>query len=374
MKRKSIVSAAALAMTMGFAAQASAGGMTIAEKGDSKLKVGGKVFVDFTRVDDTDSNGAVKKRQSGANVSRTYLTTKYSFDDDWMFRVTLDSSLDTSLGGKKNNVFLKYAYLQGKLYGNAAVLRLGLSHTPWIDYEQHLWKHRYFSKVTTDEFKFDDSADAGIGLKGKLADGLFKYWAVVINGGGYGNTSKTNGIDTSVRLGVYPMEGLTIDLQFRRGTRGQKKFATARTTTTNGLQDLQQLMVSYGSGHDWRVGGNYIINKDDSGKKTGLIKKQANAKHTVAALWGWMKLGGNFGVVGRYETEKVEPVAGLAAGQIRQKAHRYLIGVDYSPIHHLNFTLGYDVAKVSNQGYAATSTANPDQTNKKYGLWSQFKF
>ncbi|MDX8414373.1 MAG: hypothetical protein R8J85_09835, partial [Mariprofundales bacterium] len=223
MKLRVIAGAAALALTMGMATQATAGGMTVAEKGDSKLKIGGKVFVDATRTDDTDSNGLVKKRSVGTNISRTYLTAKYTFNPDWMFRVTLDSSLDTSLGGKKQNVFLKYAYLQGKLYGDVAVLRLGLSHTPWIDYEQHLWKHRYFSKVTIDTFKFDDSADAGIGLKGKLMDGLVKYWAVAVNGGGYGNTSQTDGIDFNSRIGVYPVKGLTIDYQFRRGTRGQKK-------------------------------------------------------------------------------------------------------------------------------------------------------
>ncbi len=374
MKKSAFVSAAALALTLGMANYANAGGMTIAEKGDSKLKLGGKVFVDFTRTDDTDSAGTVKKRSSGANVSRTYLTAKYTFNPDWMFRVTVDSALDTSLGGKKNNVFLKYAYLQGKLYGDAAVLRLGLSHNPWIDYEQGLWKHRYFSKVTADTLKFDDSADVGVGLKGKLADGLVKYWVVAVNGGGYGNTSKTDGIDFDSRIGVYPIEGLTIDLQYRRGTRGQKKFAAAPVAKGNqARQDMTQLMVSYGT-HDWRVGGNYILNKDDSGKASGLVNKLKNAKHTVSALWGWAKIGGGLGAVARYESEKVEPLTGLTAVQVQQKGTRYVLGVDYSPIKHLNFTLGYDVAKVVNQSYNASSTTNPDRTNKTYGLWSQFKF
>ncbi|MDQ6963568.1 MAG: hypothetical protein Q9M13_01460 [Mariprofundales bacterium] len=380
MKLRAIASAAALAFTMGLATQAAAGGMTVAEKGDSKLKLGGKVFVDFTRIDDTDSTGAVKKRKIGANITRTYLTAKYSFDSDWMFRVTLDSSLDKTLknGGttqvsKGNQVFLKYAYLQGKLYGDAAVLRLGLSHTPWIDYEQHLWKHRYFSKVTIDTMKFDASADAGVGLKGKLMDGLVKYWVVAVNGGGYGNTAQTDGIDFNSRVSLYPIKGLTVDLQFRRGTLGKKKFAAARATTTDGLQTMEQLMISYGT-HDWRFGGNYIINKDDSGKTAGLINKLANAKHTVGVLWGWANIGSGFGAVARFESENVEPVAGLTATQVKQKGTRTLIGIDYTPVKHINFTLGYDVTKVTNQNYTASGVANPDQTNKKYGLWSQFKF
>jgi len=381
MKLRAIAGAAALAFTMGLATQATAGGMTVAEKGDSKLKLGGKVYVDFTRTDDTDSNGLVKKRNVGANITRTYLTAKYAFNHDWMFRITLDSSLDKTLknGGttqvsKGNQVFLKYAYLQGKLYGDAAVLRLGLSHTPWIDYEQHLWKHRYFSKVTIDTFKFDASSDAGVGLKGKLMDGLVKYWVVAVNGGGYGNTTKTDAIDFNSRLSLYPIKGLTVDMQYRQGSLGQKVFGAAPVATTTGRQVMEQLMISYGSGHDWRVGANAILNKDDSGHSSGLIKKQKNAKHSVGVLWGWAKIGGGFGAVARVESESVEPLVGLAAGSVKQKGNRYLIGADYSPTKRLVFTLGYEVSKVTNQGYAVSSVANPDRTNKKYGLWSRFKF
>ncbi|MDX8412607.1 MAG: hypothetical protein R8J85_00825, partial [Mariprofundales bacterium] len=244
------------------------------------------------------------------------------------------------------------------------------SHTPWIDYEQHLWKHRYFSKVTIDTMKFDASADAGIGLKGKLMDGLVKYWVVGVNGGGYGNTAKTDGFDFNSRIGVYPIKGLTIDLQFRRGTLGQKTFNGAPKPTTDGLQIMEQLMISYGT-HDWRVGGNYIINKDDSGKPTGLVKTQANAKHTVGALWGWAKIGGDFGAVARFESENVERVAGLKVGEVKQKAIRTVVGIDYTPMKNLNFTLGYDTAKLTNSNYSTTTL---DQTNKTYGLWSQFKF
>jgi len=385
MKLRAIAGAAALAFTMGMAAQANAGGITVAEKGNSKLKLGGKVFADFTRTDDTDSNGIVKKRNTGGNISRTYLTAKYTFDPDWMFRITLDSSLDktpkVSGGGvgkgatasvsKGNQVFLKYAYLQGKLYGDAVVLRLGLSHTPWIDYEQHLWKHRYFSKVTIDTFKFDASSDVGVGLKGKLMDGLVKYWVVAVNGGGYGNTTKTDAIDFNSRLSFYPIKGLTVDLQYRQGSLGQKSFGAAPVPTTTGRQVMEQFMISYGN-HDWRVGGNYILNKDDSGHSSGLIKKQKNAKHTVGVLWGWAKIGNGFGAVTRIESENVEKLTGVTT--VKQKANRYIVGLDYTPLKHLNFTLGYEVAKVTNQGYVATSVANPDQTNKKYGIWSQFKF
>ncbi|MDQ6950196.1 MAG: hypothetical protein Q9M26_00865, partial [Mariprofundales bacterium] len=194
MKKRAFASAAALALTLGMAGQATAGGITIADDGISKLKVEATVFADMTNHKATAANGTAVKTQ-GTTVSRAYLTVKYNFDENWMMRVTTDVSTQNNLNSKNNNIFLKYAYLQGKLMGDALVLRLGQSHTPWIDHEEHLWAHRYASPVLIDHNGYDASSDLGIGLKGKLADGMVHYWFTITNGAGYShpqiNGSKT---------------------------------------------------------------------------------------------------------------------------------------------------------------------------------------
>ena len=349
-----IRSIAALAM-FAFSAPAIAGGVNVFDDGDSKLKLGGKVFIDATQVDTKDAN-TTTDRTKGFNLTRAYLTAKYTFNSDWMMRITTDVNQDNNLAGKKTNVFLKYAYLQGKLMDDALVLRLGVSHNPWIDYEQGLWKHRYFTKVTSDQFKYDDSADIGVGFKGKLADGLIKYWATAVNGGGYGNLSTTDAIDYKTRLGIYPVKGLTIDFGYNRGFRGKKTF-----TTTGALeQNMYQIMLSYGT-KDFRIGGNWIRNHDKA-------SKNVNAK--TYAVWGWAKLGGGFSAVGRVEQERAYEYTAGVSGNIEQKRARLALGLDYSPIKNVVFTVGYITDKTTNNGFVL----NTEERVTQIGVWSQIKY
>ncbi|MDQ7000508.1 MAG: hypothetical protein Q9M12_06455 [Mariprofundus sp.] len=353
--KATIKTIAALAM-LAFSAPAIAGGVNVYDDGDSKLKLGAKVFLDGTQKE-TLVDGITTDRTKGFNLGRAYLTAKYCFNSDWMMRLTTDVQQETVLAHKKTNVFLKYAYLQGKLYGDAAVLRLGVSHNPWIDYEQGLWKHRYFSKVTADTFKYDDSADIGVGLKGKLMDGLVKYWVVGVNGGGYGNLAQSNAIDYKTRLGLYPIKGLTIDVGYNTGFRGKKTFGTGKLKQT-----MTQVMLSYGT-HDFRVGGNWINNKDK-------VKKLIEA--TTYAVWGWAKLGSGFGAVARWEQEKAFAINALTgvSGNIEQKRVRYLVGLDYSPVKHIVFTLGY----IDDKTTTAKFTVGKSAETKQIGVWTQYKY
>jgi len=168
------------AATVLTASTAYAGGVTVAEEGESKLKLEALMYLNTYSEKAETITGATNAttKTVGLAVDRAYFTAKYFFNDDWMMRITLDAGRDASLAGKKQNVFLKAAYVEGKLLGDAAVLRVGQSHTPWIDYEQGLWQHRYASQVFTDKYKFDDSFDLGLGLKGTLADGMVKYFVM----------------------------------------------------------------------------------------------------------------------------------------------------------------------------------------------------
>jgi len=357
-----IRSIAALAM-FAFSAPAIAGGVNVYDDGEAKLKLGAKVYVDATRTID-QTNGVKTNEKKGFNLTRTYLTAKYTFNSDWMMRVTTDVVQENGLAKKKTNVFLKYAYLQGKLLDDALVLRLGVSHNPWIDYEQGLWKHRYFSKVTTDTFKYDDSADIGLGLKGTVADGLVKYWATAVNGGGYGDLTQTNGIDYKSRLSIYPVKGLTLDFGYNTGNRATKKFGAANVQK----QTMYQVMASYGT-HDYRLGGNYIRNKD---RTVSLIRtKPVDA--TTYAVWGWAKIVKGFGVVGRYENEKTFKFNAngvVLPNSVEQTIKRYVVGLDYTPVKHVNFTLGYIQKKTANAGHVVGNTAKATQI----GLWTQLKY
>jgi len=366
MKVKHIAQAATLAMIAAAATPAFAG-VTVAEKGDSKLKIGAKFFLNGTDYK-VEKNGVQTTRTRGMAVDRAYFEARYYFDDNWMMRFTSDVNSETTAGvaGKKattknkgSNVFLKYAYVEGKLAGKAAVLRLGLSHTPWIDYEQGLWKHRYVSKVASDEYKYDSSSDLGVGLKGKLADGLVGYWVTATNGEGYGtqtnNKTAGTGTDYNMRFGLYPVEGLTLDVQYRHGFNGTKTSTSAGTLST-----LNQVMATYGIGHDYRIGANYIKNiaKDNATQAT-------TAKEDTFALWGWGNFGDGLGAFGRFESVKDKFNATSP-----QKKTRYVLGAEYTPVKNINFSLAYDHTSISNSGNVIGATGKVT----RYGLYSQMKF
>jgi len=375
--KKTVQSIAAFA-ALGIATPALAGGMTVAEKGDSKLKLEAKFFLN-TKFTTKKNQAGTTGKTMGLAVDRAYLGVKYYFNDDWMMRITTDVHVDTNLAKKNSNIFLKYAYVEGKLAGKAAVLRLGQSHTPWIDYEQHLWKHRYVSKVFIDTKGFDASSDLGIGLKGKLADGLVEYWITETAGAGYshpgmhkdvvnGTWAKgVNAFDLDSRISFFPVKGMTLDFQLRSGYKGTKYWDTANSQTTPGTKHtLYQVMATYGEGHDWRAGVNYVSEKSDrkADALNGVTARQD--KTNGYALWAWANMGDGMGAFGRYEYDKVKRT-GTA---IQPKTTRYLLGVEYSPVKHVSFSLAYDYSKTSDSGF----TAGNFKKATTFGLYSQVKF
>lgn len=376
MKINCLIKAAAFAGLVAFAAPATAG-VILGEKDDSKLKLEALLFLNSyqQQADTTTAASTLSTKTVGMAVDRAYFTARYYINSDWMMRITLDAANDTSIGGKKQNVFLKAAYVEGKLIDDAVVLRIGQSHTPWIDYEQGLWKHRYASKVLTDTYKLDDSFDLGIGLKGKLANGMAKYFVTVTNGSGYGNAARSNGLDFNGRIGVYPIEGLTLDLQGRSGYRSSKTDIDG-VSTAGVKSTMMQAMISYGT-NDFRIGGNYVNNKDkassatvskshggavSSGFSTAIVGDEV--KTDMYALWAWAKID-KVGVFGRYEnvTNNKNTVA------TDEKLNRYMAGVEYFVNKNVTLSLMGDSTELTNRaGVAANS-----RKDARFGLYTQIK-
>ena len=394
---------AAAVVLMGMAPSAFAGGVQIdnksltdilIEKGvltkadaktiskSEKLKLEALFYLNTysQTADTTTAAGTTSTKTSGLAVDRAYFTAKYSFNDDWMMRLTTDMGNETNLS-KKQNIYLKYAYLEGKLAGKAAVLRLGQSHTPWIDYEQGLWGHRYVAKVMSDQYKFDDSSDLGIGLKGTLLDGMVKYFVTESNGTGYGNGARSNGLDFNSRIGIYPVDGLTLDFQFRDGYRGTKT-SVASVGTSGVKSSFWQGMITYKLA-DSRLGFNYMSNKDKANSATASITHGGNVssgyataaigdqvESTGMSVWGTTKFGDGFGAFARYENLQNKFSAGGVANALKEKVSRYMVGAEYTLTKGVDFALVYDNSKLTNRGGVAAN----ERKDTRYGLYSQVKF
>lgn len=350
-----------------------------------KFKFESELFLNTTarQVDTTTAGVTTSTKTSGLNVDRVYLTAKYNFNDNWMARATTDMGNERSLGHAQN-IYLKYAYVEGKLAGDAAVLRLGQSHTPWIDYEEHLWAHRYVAKTMIDQYGFDDSSDLGVGLKGVLADGKVNYWVTATNGTGYGKgnvTSGHQGVDINSKLGLNLVKGLTIDLQYRDGRRNTK--TTINDVTVDGVKStLFQGMLTYSGGDAWRVGANYISNDDKADASNpgtsfrshgGSLKPALpgdKLSSTGYALWGHAKFSDyKLGVFAKYEDLHNELTsAGVRSN--KEKVRHDLVGIEYYLTKGVDFSLVYDETKVSDRGAVIGDTTK----DSIIGLFSHVYF
>jgi len=310
---------------------------TPAFAGDTK--VSGKIFFDYGQTDITKAG--IKKSTVGGNLTRTYLTVKHKLDDTWSARLTLDSAFD-STAGKKTQVNIKYAQLTGKFMPEANI-KIGVIETPWIGYQDKLSKHRYISKSFTDKQKLDNSADAGVGVFGKIADGLLHYDATVMNGAGNGNLKRTDGQDLQARVGLNPFEGLTLDFGYRSGYKGTRLDSTVAGTKFT----LTQAMITYGMDDTFRLGLNYVFSKAGARKGTAID------------TWAWMKLSDDFGAFVNYEIAGT----GITGGAAIEK--RTIVSVDYNVAKKVLLSLAYTNVK-NLKGIAGDS-------EKVIGLYSQFK-
>jgi hypothetical protein len=354
---KAIIKPIAAVAILVFATPALAGGVTVAEEGNNKMKIGMKSFINVTS-SEVETNGVTTARNQGFAVDRFYLWASYQIDNIWSAKIVTDVNNEQGRTGapglKRNmNVFLKAAFIQGK-FSPEAVVWLGLAGTPWIAYEDNLWAHRFVTNSYVDGYAYDDSADFGVGLHGKIADGMFEYNAAAINGGGYSKPNKSDAIDFNGRLTVRPLTGLDISGGYRQGNRGTKTFGVAGSKST-----LAQGLISYGVDQG-RLTAGYIRNS--------VRNNTTNIKTLNKGLdvYGWVKFADKCGAFARYDNEK-QTVTGNA---VEQKMTRYIGGLDYIYNKIVRFSLAFDHQKKTNSGNVLGTTVK----TTKYGLYSQINF
>ena len=170
-------------------------------------KIQGRFFGDFTSKENKTDDG-VKSSDSGigVDVKRFYFTVTHQFDDTWSAQFQSDIG---DQGAKRYDVFVKKAYLQGKL-SDAFIFRLGSADTPWIPYAENQYTMRYFEQTITDTLGFGTSADWGVHFLGSLAGGRVDYQLSALNGKGYSNPTRSESVDFEGRISFKPIAGLSL--------------------------------------------------------------------------------------------------------------------------------------------------------------------
>jgi len=196
------------------------------------------------------------------------------------------------------------------------------------------------------------SGQRGLGIKGKLVEGLLEYNAVAVNGGGYSKPNKSDAIDYNLRLTAHPMKGMDISFGYRTGFRATKTYNTVGTRST-----LLQGLLSYGT--------------DTARMTAGYVRNCVNAAAITTEnkgydIHGWYNFTPSFGLFGRYDS-KEQAVTGNTT---KEQLTRSVFGLDYNYSKALRFSLAYAHSKTDNAGNVAGSSSK----TTKYGIYSQFVF
>jgi hypothetical protein len=427
--RKHLITAAVLASC---AAATSAYAVDI---GDNTT-VGGQAFIDFSSISQQQgqANGtdpSVAPSGTGFDVKRFYLIVDHTFNDIWSADLTTDmqyasnttvvtgatvtcsggakptgtacptgssvtsvtpatTSLNT--GGSATEVMIKYAYLTAKL-NDAFVVHAGSYATPWIQYDDSITGYRWVEKSVADRVGLSDtSADWGLNASGTFANNLVSYAAMVSDGGGYKNPTRTKYVDFEGRITSKPFSWLDVGVGYYNGHLGQVTavndgFPTNTASRWDGLVSFNFL--------GFRLTGEYIdannfktINTLAAGvfgtqdivasSLTGTLNKDVAKGFSVLASYAF---NDRWNAFTRYDdinlSENVLP--GL-------KDRFYDAGIDYKPLKALDIALVYKVELVDN-GAASISSADgngsytiggatsaTDGKFREIGLYAQFKY
>jgi hypothetical protein len=347
----------------------------------SNTSISGRMYFDVTNISNkangvrvatatNSANGVTNGNGTNFDVKRFYLGVDHTFNDVYAANVTTDTTYDGTTGA--GQIYLKKAYLQAK-YDPAFTVRLGSADLPWVPYVEGLYGYRYLENVMIDRTKYGTSADWGVHVLGTLFDGILNYQISAVNGGGYKKTpvgadaNRFNTMDFEGRISaVYQGFNLAIG-----GYTG--KLATASGTPTVKTAERFDVLGAYVA-NGLRVGVEYFsannINNGDSLANTTL----GEGANGVSGFASYQFLP-QFAVFGRYDSVNPKTKTSPLTNE-----NYYTVGVTYSPIKIVDFSLAYKHDSVghgtinTSNGNLGSATGLMTGSYNEIGLWGDLQW
>ncbi len=161
------------------------------------VNVGGTIFADYTyQLEPTATNSQGDKvHPNGFNVTRAYINITGQINHLINFRITPDVVRVGQVGGQDvpglTNTLtyrLKYAYGQlnfSDFTTKGSWLRLGLQQTPYVDFEEGIYRYRFQGTIFPDREGFLTSSDLGASVHWNVPANYGDVHVGVYNGDGY---------------------------------------------------------------------------------------------------------------------------------------------------------------------------------------------
>jgi hypothetical protein len=157
------------------------------------IKVGATIFADYTlqsapEVVDADGNSV---KSNSFDVKRAYINVTGNISHVLAFRITPDIVRESTVGSALNGSLtfrLKYAYAQVNLddwMPKGTWVRLGIQQTPWVDFEETIYRYRFQGPIFMDREGYLSSSDAGVSFRSAFRRNYGDVQAGVYNGETY---------------------------------------------------------------------------------------------------------------------------------------------------------------------------------------------
>jgi len=163
-----------------------------------QVTVGGLVYTQYQYSD------APIAAKSTFDMTRAYVNVLGRFSNGITTRVTTDI-LPNPAGNQ--SIRLKYAFAAWTPTGSSLTYKLGMIHTPWVDFEETLWDYRMQGTIAVDRNPIGGpstmtAADIGVGVDGHWNGERINGQFVIVNGEGYSGGTGDFRKDVEARVSV----------------------------------------------------------------------------------------------------------------------------------------------------------------------------
>jgi len=297
-----------------------------------------------------DSLGAGDQNQF--SIQRAYINVVGKFSGGLQTRVTGD--LQPS-GSGNQMLRLKYAFAAWTPAGSDLTYKLGLLHTPWLDWEEALWDYRMQGTMALDRNGYATASDFGAGIDGKWQDDQVNAQLTVVNGEGYSGGTGDNRKDVMARVSV---RLLKTDDNSRVGGLRITGYAGVGKPTSGGTRNRFLGMLSYRS-KQFTVAGEYAATKD-----TVTATPVPETTGRVISAFGVYHVQSS-GVALMARADVVDPNTSVSG----DRQTRVIGGISYQVTPNLRV-----LADIDNLSYETTPTGLQDATRSRGLFQMQFTF
>ena len=125
---------------------------------------------------------AAPDHANGFDLTRGYVNVVGRFSGGLVTRITPDITRDAA---GSLLLRIKYAYAAYTPAGSPLTFKLGMIHTPWLDWAEGVWDYRMQGTMSVERNGYITSADLGLGIDGAWANQAVNMQVGLYNGEGY---------------------------------------------------------------------------------------------------------------------------------------------------------------------------------------------